>query len=129
METISTLWNEFVSEYPIEANTRDTWNAWDDIPDFDRQAVLDGLKIWKASQAWKDDGGKFIPSPANFLRKEIWKQKPYDYQESKPFNPFEEQKPLSQEELFQKRHINSAASYHFYMKAQDQNNYIYEKRK
>lgn len=124
---METLWSIFVDEYPLEADTRETWMVWREIPDFDREAVLDGLRIWKDSEDWADK--RYIPNAVNFLRRELWKQKPRSYQESKqPFDPFEEENPLSQEELFRRRHITSRDAYYMYLKAQDPNNYVYKPR-
>ena len=124
---METLWSIFVDEYPLEADTRETWMVWREIPDFDREAVLDGLRIWKDSEDWADK--RYIPNAVNFLRRELWKQKPRSFQESKqPFDPFEDEKPLSQEELFRRRHITSRDAYYMYLKAQDPNNYVYTPR-
>lgn len=124
---MSNLWHEFVAEYPLEADTRDTWFVWDAIPAFDREAVLEGLRIWKNSEDWADR--RFIPNAVNFLRREMWKQTPRSVQDQpKPFNPFEDEKPLSQEELFRRRHITSRDAYYMYLKAQDPNNYVYKPR-
>lgn len=123
----NTQWAEFVAEYPLAANTREAWLEWDQIPPFDRDAVLEGLRTWKRSEDWSDP--RFIPNAANFLRRELWKQTPRSLiHERKPFDPEAEEKPLSQEELFRRRHIGTAASYHFYMKAQSPENYIYKRR-
>lgn len=124
---METQYRQFLSEYPIEADNRETWYAWDAIPPFDRDAVLEGLRTWKRSEDWSDP--RFIPNAANFLRRELWKQTPRSLiHERKPFDQEAEEKPLSQEELFRRRHIGTAASYHYYMKAQSPENYIYKRR-
>ena len=95
------------------------------LPD-EKQEAVDGLRRWNGSDEWKER--RYIPSAGNFLAKQKWKEHPASYEEIKPFKPFEDQKPLSQEELFRKRHITSADAYHMYKRAQDPNNYVYKRR-
>lgn len=109
----NTQWAEFVAEYPLAANTREAWLEWDQIPPFDRDAVLEGLRKWKKSKAWTENGGRFIPTAANFLRKEIWKQTPWD--QRKTGNGIDRHPPSFDSELYRK-------------KAQDPENYIYKRR-
>lgn len=111
---METLWHIFVAEYPLEANTRETWYAWDAIPDFDRQAVVDGLMKWKRSEDWKDK--RFIPNAANFLRRELWKQTPRSAQvKAAASNGIDRHPPSFDSDLYRK-------------KAQSPENYIYKRR-
>ena len=38
--------------------------------------ILDALGQWEDSEAWKQQGGRYIPSAANFLKREYWLRKP-----------------------------------------------------
>ena len=38
--------------------------------------LLDALGQWEDSEAWKRQGGRYVPSAANFLRREYWLRKP-----------------------------------------------------
>lgn len=38
--------------------------------------ILDALGQWEDSEAWKRQGGRYIPSAANFLKREYWLRKP-----------------------------------------------------
>lgn len=38
--------------------------------------LLDALGQWEDSETWKEQGGRFIPSAANFLKREYWLRKP-----------------------------------------------------
>lgn len=38
--------------------------------------ILDALGQWEDSEAWKRQGGRYIPSVANFLKREYWLRKP-----------------------------------------------------
>jgi len=117
----------FKAEYPAGkgADADYAWQVWRTLLPDEKQAALDGLRRWKASDEWKDR--RFIPSAGNFLARQKWKEIP-EGESAEPFNPFEDEKPLSQEELFRRRHITSRDAYYMYLKAQDPNNYVYHKR-
>ena len=110
-------WREFLAEYPLEADTRETWNEWREIPAPIREKVLEGLRRWKTSDEWREDGGRFIPTAANFLRKEIWKTRPRNYRAA--FNPEGPARVLTQEEMFERHHIHSADAFHMWKRAQE----------
>lgn len=38
--------------------------------------ILDALGQWEDSDAWKQQGGRYVPSAANFLKREYWLRKP-----------------------------------------------------
>lgn len=62
---------EFWSSYPRKVSKPDALRAWKNLkPDLD--AVLLGLKRWKACEQWTKDGGKFIPYPATWLNRQGW---------------------------------------------------------
>lgn len=118
---MDTLWKQFCDEYPTEANTRETWYEWREIPDPLRGNVLAGLRRWKYSEEWKEEGGRYIPNAVNFLRREMWKQTPRAYRE--PYIPGEPTRKPTQEEIFERHHIHTEGSYHMYLRAQEIDNY------
>lgn len=62
---------EFWSAYPRKVSKPDALRAWKNLkPDLD--AVLSGLRRWKASEQWTKDSGKFIPYPATWLNRQGW---------------------------------------------------------
>ena len=40
--------------------------------------LLDALSQWEDSGAWKNEGGRYIPTAANFLKREYWERKPQE---------------------------------------------------
>ena len=40
--------------------------------------ILDTLTQWENSEGWKQEGGRYIPSAANFLKREYWQRKPQE---------------------------------------------------
>lgn len=38
--------------------------------------ILDALLAWEDSGTWQQQGGRYIPSAANFLKREYWQRKP-----------------------------------------------------
>lgn len=43
--------------------------------------ILDALGQWEDSEAWKRQGGRYVPSAANFLKREYWLRKPPEPEE------------------------------------------------
>lgn len=127
MRKTQNLWQMFKAEYPAGkgADADYAWQVWRQLLPDEKQAALDGLRLWKASDEWKDR--RYIPSAGNFLARQKWKEIP-EGETAEPFNPFEDEKPLSQEELFRRRHITSRDAYYMYLRAQDPNNYVYKPR-
>jgi hypothetical protein len=70
---------EFWSSYPKKEEEDDARRAWRRLrPDAGLQsAILAAVAAWKQSRQWQQEGGgRFIPKPANWLRKGKWKDKP-----------------------------------------------------
>ncbi len=40
--------------------------------------ILDALLAWEDSRTWQQQGGRYIPSAANFLKREYWQRKPQE---------------------------------------------------
>ena len=68
----------FFDKYPNKINREDAWTAWK-ILNPDSVAVLsimDGLEAWRRSDRWTEDGGRYIPSAAKWLRDRRWEITP-----------------------------------------------------
>lgn len=85
---------EFWKEYPVGkgGSREDAWNAWKELNPSTATAwrILDSLRDWKDSEQWAEDGGRFIPNAAKFLRENRWMSPPdrmigSDYETSGPF--------------------------------------------
>ena len=50
--------------------------VWLGTPHKGLPRLLDGLYRWMDSEQWTKDGGRYIPTLANFLRKRYWEQEP-----------------------------------------------------
>lgn len=68
----------FWESYPNKINREDAWNAWKSLnPDSGNvQSIMDGLESWKRSDRWTEDGGRYIPSAAKWLRDRRWEITP-----------------------------------------------------
>lgn len=65
---------KFWETYPKKVGKKDALKAWKQIKNPDIDEILEGLKNWQKSKQWNDDGGRYIPYPATFLRAERWKE-------------------------------------------------------
>lgn len=68
----------FWEDYPNKAGRDDAWEAWKSLnPDADTvRAIKAGLDAWKKSGQWLDDGGRYVPSAAKWLRDRRWEIAP-----------------------------------------------------
>lgn len=68
----------FFDKYPNKINREDAWNAWKNLnPDsVTVLAIMDGLEAWRRSDRWTEDGGRYIPSAAKWLRDRRWELTP-----------------------------------------------------
>ncbi len=73
---------QFFDAYPVarrggRREAEDEWTALvgtGALPGLSR--LLDALARWEDSQAWKQGGGRFVPTAANFLKREYWLRTP-----------------------------------------------------
>ncbi len=67
---------DFWREYPRKTGRLVAKRRWAKLGVFDRQAAMDGLKLWKQTFQWqqslKNDGGLFIPHASTFLSQRRW---------------------------------------------------------
>lgn len=64
--------HEFWEIYPRRVAKLDAERAWNKIPDDEQPAVLAGVLRARQSEAWRSDGGKFVPYPATWLNGRRW---------------------------------------------------------
>lgn len=47
-------------------------SAWSRLGNEDRQRCIEAVKVWAASDDWREQGGQFIPAPLVFLHQRRW---------------------------------------------------------
>ena len=64
----------FWNEYPKHVKKGDAFKEWlrIDTSNGTVQKIMDGLRKWKLTRQWADDGGKYIPDPERFIKKRRW---------------------------------------------------------
>jgi hypothetical protein len=62
--------------YPRKIDKLGCQRLWMALSVLDRAAAFEGLEAWSKSAEWQDK--KFIPHPANFLRRRQWESKPVE---------------------------------------------------
>lgn len=71
---------EFWKMYPSGkgGDREEAWKAWKELNPSTAVAwrILDGLRDWVASEQWAEDGGRYIPGAAKFLREQRWLSPP-----------------------------------------------------
>ena len=72
---------EFWKNYPEGkgGDREEAWAAWKELCPTTAVAwrILEGLKDWKDSEQWAEDGGRYIPNAAKFLRENRWMSPPF----------------------------------------------------
>lgn len=68
----------FWEDYPAKINREEAWETWKAInPDAQTVGrIKAGLEAWKRSPQWTEDGGRYIPSAAKWLKDRRWKFAP-----------------------------------------------------
>ena len=68
----------FWEDYPAKINREDAWETWKAIsPDAQTVGrIKAGLEAWKRSPQWTEDGGRYIPSAAKWLKDRRWEVVP-----------------------------------------------------
>lgn len=71
---------DFWKNYPAGkgGDREEAWKAWKELAPSTAVAwrILDGLKDWVSSEQWEEDGGRYIPGAAKFLREKRWLSPP-----------------------------------------------------
>jgi uncharacterized protein YdaU (DUF1376 family) len=73
-----TLFQKFWSDYPRKIRKRETHSAWRALSEPDRIAAIEALATFKASSQWREENGKFIPSPHRFLSDKRFENPPVE---------------------------------------------------
>lgn len=68
----------FWEDYPAKINRGEAWETWKAInPDAQTVGrIKAGLEAWKRSPQWTEDGGRYIPSAAKWLKDHRWEVLP-----------------------------------------------------
>ena len=70
---------DFFSAYPRQSYEDDARECWEALDPGDLSAVIQGLHLWRESANWQQDGGRYIPTAANWLKNGLWRDKPVPY--------------------------------------------------
>lgn len=72
----------FWDAYPCKIGRDAAWDEWRTIsPNPEVSARIHAaLQMWKSSDQWKDEGGRYIPRAAKFLIEKYWESPPSDNQ-------------------------------------------------
>lgn len=68
----------FWDAYPKKIDREGAWEAWKTLnPSADvAEQIMSALAVYKTDSQWIDDGDRYIPKAAKFLREEYWKSPP-----------------------------------------------------
>lgn len=74
----------FLSKYPNQLDAHSAKEAWNQLPDdLTLETIILSLNAWKQSAQWTDQGGRYIPRAAKWLREGYWKMTPAPAQRGK----------------------------------------------
>jgi len=76
VETTGGAFDTFWEAYPKKLSKKDALRAWKKVGDSKLSEVLASLEVWKKTADWHKDGGQFIPYPATWLNKGLWRENP-----------------------------------------------------
>lgn len=60
------------SRYPRKVAKKDAHKAWAKVDPRDYPAIMKAIEAQRATDAWRKDGGQFVPYFATWLRGERW---------------------------------------------------------
>ena len=66
---------EFWGRYPRKANEAEARQAWKAVTKY-REEIMNGLDRWLSSEAWAEQGGRYIPKASVFLAEGRWRNPP-----------------------------------------------------
>lgn len=83
------LFLPFWEQYPNKLDYEDALVQWQQVAPDETVAedILAGLKPWVKTPQWQQDGGRFVPTAANFLKRGYWRVQPPKTQSVKTGNP------------------------------------------
>lgn len=78
------LFERFWVAYPKKQNRAAAMRAWAKLsPDLELcRVMVDALRWQRETDQWRRDGGRFIPSPASWLRGRCWEDEPSRQEDS-----------------------------------------------
>lgn len=79
--------NRFWSLYPKKSDRRQAELAWQEVNPGDWDALFDALSKWSASRQWQEEGGRYVPAAAKWLRGRRWLDAPSPCTVSSPIQP------------------------------------------
>lgn len=68
---------EFWREYPRRVGKYKARLVWNRLGIFEHKAIMRGLKLWKQTEQWHADDGKWIPYGSTFLAQRRWEDEPW----------------------------------------------------
>ena len=88
------LFTDFWKLYPAGkgGDREEAWKVWKEIAPSPLVAgnILQGLQAWSDSEQWEEDGGRYIPGAAKFLRESRWMSPPVSTTGARESGPFDE---------------------------------------
>lgn len=88
------LFTDFWRLYPAGkgGDREEAWKAWKEISPSAATAgsIVGGLLTWIDSEQWQEDGGRYIPGAAKFLRESRWISPPMATTGARESGPFDE---------------------------------------
>lgn len=72
------LFDDFWDMYPNKLDKYGAMDAWREVsPDqATYEKIRNSVEQWKSSLRWQNEGGRYIPTAASFLRRGYWQQPP-----------------------------------------------------
>ena len=80
--------DEFWKEYPRKCAKGDARKAWLQTEQLrpSLNDLIKALKVAKRTDQWRQDGGKYIPYPATWLRQERWEDQEVEIEDAVEVN-------------------------------------------
>ena len=75
IETESEGFLRFWQRYPVKLGRQEALAQWEPVCE-EQDRILEGLELWRNSQQWKRENGRFIPKPEKWLKERWWRQSP-----------------------------------------------------
>ena len=72
--------SEFWKEYPRGDEKEEAAKIWAKIEPEEHPRIMAGLRLWKRSREWQNEGGRYAVYAVRFLKRKKWKETPIDLQ-------------------------------------------------
>ena len=69
----SVFWDLF----PRKVGKEQAKTLWRKMKDEEKDAAVDGLRLWRQTEQWQRDDGKYIPYASTFLKQKRWADEPW----------------------------------------------------